>query len=248
MAPDPFFYQVFEHIPRQGPGCSGATRKVFSLLPSLPGNAAILDVGCGSGTQTMDLAGFARGTITAVDNHQPFLDTLAARAQDGGYSGRINTVNASMDALPFEPGQFDLVWSEGAIFIIGFEKGLTAWKPFVKKGGFIVVSDAAWFEPHPPQELVQFWESEGYVPGTENQLKEQVRSVGLRLAGTYRLPEAGWWENYYVPMLVRLEELRRTHGSDRGCAAILASLQREAEIYKNYKRFYGYTFFIMQKT
>ena len=151
-----------------------------------------------------------------------------------------------MEALPFEAGLFDLIWSEGAIFIIGFEQGLTAWKPLVKRGGHLVVSDAAWFEPDPPHELVQWWEKEGYVPGTEDQLREQVRKVGLKLLTTYRLPEAGWWDNYYVPMLSRVAELRKVHGADPALAAILSSFDHEAEMYRKYRKYYGYTFFIMQ--
>jgi SAM-dependent methyltransferase len=246
MTLDEFFYHIFEFLPRQGPGCRDATKKAWSCLPPLPEGAQILDIGCGSGTQTRDLAGLSTGTITAVDNHQSFLDTIRAQAGKDGMNGRIKTVCASMDALPFGNGQFDLIWSEGAIFIIGFEKGLRTWKPFVKKGGFIVVSDAAWFEPNPPQELMQWWEKEGYVPGTEDQLKEQIRNAGLRLLATYRLPEAGWWENYYIPMLSRIKQLRETQGSDPACAAILDSLENEAEMYRKYKRYYGYTFFIMQ--
>ena len=246
MKPEDFFYQVFEALPRQGPGCTGATRKAFSYLPPLPADAKILDLGCGSGTQTRDLAMLTGGTITAVDNHRPFLDTLMERAEESGMKGRIKTVCASMDALPFGNGLFDLIWSEGAIFIIGFEKGLKTWKPFLKKGGFMVVSDSAWFEPNPPPELIQWWEKEGYIPATEDQLKERVTNTGLRLLATYRLPEAGWWDNYYVPMLARIDELRKIHGSDPAFAAILDSFQHEAETYRKYKRYYGYTFFIMQ--
>ncbi len=171
---------------------------------------------------------------------------LNARAGEAGLQGRIRTVNASMDALPFEPGQFDLIWSEGAIFIVGFEQGLSLWKPFLKKGGYMVVSDAAWFVPNPPQELVQWWAKKGYVPKTEDQLREQVDKAGLRVVATYRLPEAGWWENYHVPMLARIDELRKTHGSDPARAALLDSFVEEAETYRKYKRYYGYTFFIMQ--
>ncbi len=246
MTLDPFFFQIFESLPRQGPGCTGATRKAWSYLPGLRRNAKILDIGCGSGTQTRDLAALTSGTITAVDNHEPFLNSITEWADKRGLSRRVKTVCVSMDALPFEKEQFDLIWSEGAIFIIGFEKGLKAWKPFVKKGGFLVVSDAAWFEQHPPQELMQWWEKEGYVPGTEDQLREQVKNAGLRLVATYRLPEAGWWDNYYVPMLARIAELRKTRGSDPACAAILDSLEYEAEMYRKYKRYYGYTFFVMQ--
>ena len=248
MSLPPFFYQVFEHLPRQGPGCPGATRKAFSFLPPLPADAAILDIGCGTGTQTLGLAGLApSGAITAVDVHQPFLDTLAARVRAEGLGGRIRPLNASMDALPFEEERFDLIWSEGAIFIVGFENGLSLWKPFLKKGGFMVVSDADWFEPNPPEELAKWWESEGYVPVSEEEMKERVKRAGLRLIATYRLPEAGWWENYHVPMLALTAELRKTHGSDPVAAGILDALEHEAVMYRKYSRFYGYTFFIMQK-
>ena len=246
MTLDAFFYHVFEFLPRQGPGCTAATKKAWSYLPSLPEDARILDIGCGSGAQTRDLAALTSGTITAVDNHEPFLHSITAWAEKEGLSGRVKTVCASMDTLPFGKGQFDLVWSEGAIFIMGFEKGLKAWKPFVKKGGFLVVSDAAWFEPNPPHELVQWWEKQGDLPGTEEQLREQVKNAGLRLVVTYRLPEAGWWDNYYIPMLARIAELRKTHGSDPACAALLDSLEYEAEMYRKYKWYYGYTFFVMQ--
>jgi ubiquinone/menaquinone biosynthesis C-methylase UbiE len=191
MTPEEFFYHVFEFLPRQGPGCTGATKKVYSYLPDLPGDAKILDIGCGSGAQTRDLTRLSTGTLMAVDNHQSFLDSITLWAGKDGLSWRIKTVCASMDALPFEKEQFNLIWSEGAILIIGFEQGLKVWKPLVKKGGYLVVSDAAWFEPNPPQELVQWWEKEGYIPKTEDQLKDLVRNAGLRLLATYRLPEAG---------------------------------------------------------
>ena len=247
MTLPPFFYQIFESLPRQARAVQVRQSMCSHSFPPLPDNAKILDIGCGSGTQTCDLAGLTTGSITAVDNHQPFLDMLDTRAKKAGLQGRIRTVNASMDALPFAPGQFDLIWSEGAIFIVGFENGLCTWKPFLKKGGYMVVSDADWFEPNPPAELVQWWESEGYLPVSEDEMKERVNRAGLRLVAMYRLPEAGWWDNYHVPVLARTGELRKTHGSDPGDAALLDSLEHEAEMYLKYKRYYGYTFFVMQK-
>ena len=97
-----------------------------------------------------------------------------------------------------------------------------------------------------PSELVKWWESEGYVPVSEDEMKERVKRAGLRLVATYRLPEAGWWENYHVPMLARIAELRKTHGAVPDDAALLDSLEHEADMYRKYKRYYGYTFFVMQ--
>ncbi|WP_052292186.1 class I SAM-dependent methyltransferase [Methanosphaerula palustris] len=100
MTPEEFFYHVFESLRRLGPGCTGATWKAWSYL--LPVDAQILDMGCGTGAQTRDLAGLSAGTIPAVDTHQPFLDTITAWADREGMSERVRTVNPSMDDLPFE--------------------------------------------------------------------------------------------------------------------------------------------------
>jgi hypothetical protein len=151
-----------------------------------------------------------------------------------------------MDGLPFEEGQFDLIWSEGAIFIVGFEKGLALWRKFCRKGGYIVVSNAALFEDTAPEEVLRFWEDAGDPLDTEAEMREQVRRAGLRLVTTFRLPEAGWLEYYFKPLIARVTELEKTHGSAPACAPLLAFCRHEAEMYAKYKRYYGYTFFIMQ--
>jgi SAM-dependent methyltransferase len=246
MTPEEFLYHVYEPLPRQGPGCTGATWKAWSYLLPLPVDAQILDVGCGTGVQIQDLADLSSGTITAVDNHRQFLDIIMAWTDGAGMGGRVQTVNASMDDLPFENGQFDLIWSEDAIYIMGFAEGLAAWRPLCKPGGQMVISDIAWFETGAPDELREFLKQEGCVLATEEEKREQVRQAGFRLLATYRLPEAGWWKHFYLPLLERVAELRKTYGSDPEYAAILDSCEHEAAIYQKYKRYYGNTFFVMQ--
>ena len=124
-------------MPRQGPGSNECTRKAYKLLSNLPPRPNILDVGCGSGMQTLELARISEGQITALDNYQPYLDDLKRRAEAAGLNNRIKTLNGSMFNLPFTDGSFDLIWSEGAIYIIGFKNGLIEWKPLLNRGGFI---------------------------------------------------------------------------------------------------------------
>ena len=247
MTSEDYFHQVFSSLPRQGPGYSEATRKAWSLIPSVPPCPNILDVGCGTGTQTRDLAALSGGTITAVDIYEPFLAQLTAWAEREGLSQRVRTRQASMDDLPFDQKEFDIIWSEGAIDIMGFDLGLTLWKQYCKHGGYIVVSDLAFFDSPAPQELVDFWKPYGVTVETEEEKAQQIANAELRLLHMFRLEEKGWLEHFYDPMQKVIGTLRKEHGDDPQCAAILKALEQEAVMYRKYKNFYGYTFFVMQK-
>ncbi len=105
-----FLFTMHEGLPRQGPGSNECTRKAFSMLKDLPDRPEILDIGCGSGMQTIELARICPDChITAVDIHQPYLDDLARKAAAAGVGDRITTVRASMDDLPFEDASFDVL-------------------------------------------------------------------------------------------------------------------------------------------
>ncbi|MDD4255706.1 MAG: class I SAM-dependent methyltransferase, partial [Methanofollis sp.] len=150
--------RLFETLPRQGPGNDECTARAFRMIPDLPENPEVLDIGCGAGMQTLALARLCPDArITAVDVHPPVLADLERRAREAGVADRIRTVRASMDALPFEKNSFDLIWAEGSIFIIGFEKGLSYWREYLKDGGYMAVSDAVWFTADPSPEAKTFW-------------------------------------------------------------------------------------------
>ncbi len=247
MTSEDYFHQVFCALPRQGPGYPEATRKAWSLIPSVPPHPKILDIGCGTGTQTRDLASLTDGTITAVDIYEPFLEKVAELAQREGLSNRIRTVRASMDDLPFDRNEFDIIWSEGAIDIMGFGKGVSHWKQFCKKGGYIVVSDLTLFESPAPEELIEFWKPYGVTAYTEEEKTTQISDAGLQLLHMFRLEEKGWKKHFYEPMLKVIEKMRKEKGDIRECADILDALEQEAVMYRKYGKFYGYTFFVMRK-
>jgi SAM-dependent methyltransferase len=241
------FYEIYEAIPRQGPGDRESTERALRLLPTLTPGKRILDIGCGSGTQTIDLARATEAQIVAVDNHPPFVAQLATRAEELQLDGRITAQVEDMNDLPFADGSFDVIWSEGAIFIMGFTKGLAAWRRLLAPGGYLVVSEFCWFCEDPPAELKTIFMDEGFEAGDVAARRRAITATGYRLLDDFTLPEVGWWENYYVPLGERLEQFRESHAGDDEALAVAARSQNEIDLYRKYPGAFGYVFFIMQR-
>jgi SAM-dependent methyltransferase len=248
------FFEIHKDLPREGPGDSVSTRKALSLLKDLPSNPLILDIGCGPGMQTLDLARYTKGKIIAVDNHQPFLEQLHQRALAEGLTGHISTANQSMFELKFPEKSFDLIWCEGAIYIIGFEQGLRAWRPLLRgpnpasgnPGGHVAVTEISWLKPNPPEEVLSYWTAE--YPGMRG-IDENLRSLrvaGYRELGHFALPPSSWWTDYYTPIEARLPGLREKYCGNPEAKAMLDATQKECDIHRKYSDWYGYVFYLMQ--
>ena len=149
---------LHRHNQRQGPGGVKETEKAIGLT-GLENrvNLNIADIGCGTGGQTLILAKNLDGPITAVDLFPEFLDELKVRFGKEVLDHRITTLTASMDELPLGKEEFDLIWSEGAIYLMGFEKGITKWIQHLKPGGILAVSDISWITDKRPDALEKFW-------------------------------------------------------------------------------------------
>lgn len=150
------FFEVHQGLPRESPGDEQSTVRALAAMVELPAAPDVLDIGCGPGAQTISLAPHSAARITAVGNHAPFPEELARRAEMAGIRARIGIVNASMFDLPFEEA-FDVVWSEGGIYIMGFEEGMRAWRPLLRPRGYVAVTELSWIRPDPPQEIVENW-------------------------------------------------------------------------------------------
>jgi SAM-dependent methyltransferase len=244
---DDIFYEVFEALPRQGPGDKESTLKAFRLVKDLPDNPDILDIGCGSGRQTLDLACITTGKITAVDNHQPFLTQLQNKINKGQLKAEVIPVKGDMASLNFEEGSFDLIWSEGSCFIIGFKNALYKWRPLLKPLGSMVISDAVWFRNDQPDEVKNFWANEysGIKYFEEN--FPVIEEAGFRITSYFNLPKDSWLTDYYIPLEMKLSDMRENYSDDKS-ASLFDSLQREIDIYRKYSDYYGYGFYIIQRT
>lgn len=240
------FLEIHSDIPREGPGDPLSTAKAFKMVPNLSGRPMILDVGCGPGAQTLDLVKMTYGTVVAVDNHQPYLDRLEEKVRRAGYAERVWIVNEDMHHLDFEPGTFDLIWSEGAIYIIGFGKGIRAWKKMLKPGGCIAVSELTWLTETPPRPAAEFW-AENYptMKTVEGNLAE-IEAAGYRLLGHFTLPPSSWWESYYLRLEKRLTSFRERYAEDAEVLALIDAEQAEIDLFRRYGKSYGYVFYVMR--
>jgi ubiquinone/menaquinone biosynthesis C-methylase UbiE len=153
------FLEIHQDNPQEGPGDFASTRRAFSLLKDLPPLPHILDAGCGPGRQTFDLCRLTKGNIVAVDFHRPYIDALQRKSKALGLTQQITAQLGDMANLQFQPQIFEVIWSEGAIYNIGFKAGLTIWKPLLKKGGYVAVTEVAWLGSDVPDELRAFWNS-----------------------------------------------------------------------------------------
>lgn len=240
-------YEIFGGLPRQGPGDDASTRRAYHMLKELPPRPEILDVGCGSGAQTIALAQLCQGRITAVDVHDPFLQKVRQRAQAAGIAERVVPMNMSMTQLDFPDETFDVLWCEGAIFITGFREGLAAWRRLLKPGGHLVASESAWFCDNPPPEAKAFWDSCYPAIAAVKTNRRVAEEAGYRVAETFPLPAESWWTEYYRPLEPTLPALRAKYADDAASLAVIAEVQREIEIHRKYSDAYGYEFYVLQK-
>ena len=240
-------FELHSYVPRAGPGNNESTRKAFNMLKNLPLHPQILDIGCGPGMQTIELARISDGKIVALDIHQPFLDRLMKNAREYGVAEKIQAINKSMLEMEFEKKSFDMIWAEGAIFIIGFEKGLKEWRFFLRDGGYLVVSELCWFSDDPPEAIRKYLMEEYPAIKTIEENEKIIEGLGYVLINDFKLPESAWLE-YYNPLEKGIEIMREKYTGDRKANEFLDLTQLEIDLYKKYSKYYGYVFFIMQKT
>jgi ubiquinone/menaquinone biosynthesis C-methylase UbiE len=148
------------------------------MLPNLD-KPRILDIGCGAGIPTLELARSGQGEVTGIDIDQHALDEFSTKISELGLSDRVKALNCSLINMDFPDESFDIIWSEGSIYAIGFEKGLRQLKRFLKPGGFMVIHDEQ---------------------GNVKEKMEQISKCGYELLGYFILSKETWWKEYFDPL------------------------------------------------
>jgi cyclopropane fatty-acyl-phospholipid synthase-like methyltransferase len=233
---------------RQGPGSASDTLKALNLIDiSKNKNLKIADIGCGSGAQTVTLAQNIDGQITAVDLFPELLRKVDIKTQEKGLTDKIITLKKSMDDLDFDREEFDIIWSEGAIYIMGFKAGIKNWKEFLKPGGYLAVSEITWITGSRPEEIEKYWNNEYPEIDTASNKIEILEKNGFSPVGYFILPQSSWIDNYYKPIEDRFDDFLTKHNNSQNARKLVENEKEEIRIYKKYKEYFSYGFYIAKK-
>ena len=239
--------EYYSGVERQGPGSPEVTIKALSFIENLSGASYIADIGCGTGGQTMTLAQHTTGKIEGVDLFPAFINLFNSNAEKLNFKKRVKGIVGSMDKLPFQNEELDLIWSEGAVYNIGFEHGINEWRKFLKTNGFIAVSEVSWFTDERPNEINEFWmDAYPEIDTIPNKVK-QMQKAGYVPVATFTLPENCWIEHFYAPQVLVQEAFLKTHVGNKIAEDFIANQRHETQLYYKYKKFYGYVFYIGKK-
>ena len=208
----------------------------------------MLDLGCGTGAQTLHLAELTSGPVLAVDLHAPFVARLNAEIDRRGLAPRVRAQAGDMAGFEPATARFDLVWSEGALYSIGLARALRVCHDRLRPGGYLAFTDAVWRKPDPPPEVKASFAQDYPTMGWTADVKIAVRETGFDLLDRFTLPDEAWWDDFYTPMRARIDELRAIHAGDDNAQAALDTLAQEPEMHRRYSDTYAYVFFIARRS
>lgn len=194
--------------------------------------------------QTLALAKTSSGTILAVDNFDEYLDELRQRVEHASLADRVKVKNTDMMELDFPDATFDLVWCEGAAYIMGIPQALRAWRPFLRDHGYLAFSELVWLTEYPVAEVAEFFANEYPAMTNIDAINEAIRQNGYESVGNFTLPDSAWWDDYYTPLEAKLASLKQKYEEDPEALGVVEKSEIEIAVRRRFGKSYGYQFFV----
>lgn len=225
------FFVLHRDLLREGPGSPQDVAWATAFL-DLPARAQIADVACGAGGDIAALLEAApEGRITALDKTPHFVEAVR---QTWAEDERVTALKADMKAVA---NQYDLIWCAGAVYFMGVEAALRAWRKALLPSGAIAFSEACWFTDAPSARAEALWSKEYPSMTDEAGISAQIKAAGYRIIGQRRLDDVAW-EAYFTPLDARIAQLR--DDATASVSAVLNEAEEEAACWRAHRDEYGY--------
>jgi ubiquinone/menaquinone biosynthesis C-methylase UbiE len=216
---------VLEEIEQARAAFLKYTRAAFLRLPRLQ-KPRILDIGCGSGVPTLELAKLSGGEVIGIDIDQSCIDEFNRKISEEEYSNRVKAINVSLSEMKFPDEAFNVVWSEGVIRTIGFERSLKEWRRLLKHNGYLVIH---------------------YQVSRAADALSRIPQHCYRLVDTLSLPEDAWWTEFYKPIEEKMDTLLYKYGNSSDALKLLKQYKSEMDMVKKDPINFRSAFYIMKK-
>lgn len=245
MSQDDVLYEIFEPLSQGAPGDDASTLRALDAVPGRDSVRRVLDLGVGRGRTTLTLAqALPDAQITAVDIHPPFVEKLVSDAREAGVADRVQSLLGDMTNMRIAEESMDLIWAEGSIYVMGIERALAMWRPWLRPAGCVAFSDFAWWTDVPSEEPSRFWAIEYPDMATETSIRRRAEALGYTVVSSFRVPKEGH-DAYYLPLAARVAQLAGHDSAE--VAKALENIREEIEIARRYSDEACYTFFILQR-
>jgi SAM-dependent methyltransferase len=149
--------------------------------------------------------------------------------------------------MGFEAGSFDIIWSEGAFFVMGISEALAACHEILKPGGLMALSELCWLRPDVPKACSDFFAAEYAAIADVGENLSVIEAREFDVLEYFALSESAWWDSYYNPLEERITALREKVEGDASRIEMVEGIQAEIDLYREFSDYYGYVFYCLMR-
>jgi ubiquinone/menaquinone biosynthesis C-methylase UbiE len=176
------------------PAIRAIKQRAYALLGLLPGGS-VLDIGCGPGISTPDLARIVGpfGAVRGIDHDPDMVREADAAARLAGVAAWTTHRQGDAAELPFAPARFDGVFSDRVLQHLPPEKAAACVKEaarVTRSGGAVVIVDSDWgsfsvdsIEPDVERCLQSLHRARFHNPFSGRTLGRLMTQAGLSFVG-----------------------------------------------------------------
>lgn len=153
----------------------------------MPPGATVIDVGCGEGQHTIQLAerfGFAVAGFDPVPRHVELADEALAATRHRALRDRVHFALGTAEALPVDDASVDLVWCRDVlVHVTALDQAFAEFGRVVREDGRVIVYQVVGTHRLEPREAEWLWRTMGVVAASADprRIEAAIAAGGLQI-------------------------------------------------------------------